>query len=486
MSLAPAFGQAPTPATSRPRDLGGAPPFSSTAEVDGRDLTVTVDGHVPAWLEGDLLRTAPAVFERDTAHGRFEVQHWFDGLGMLYRFRFAPGGVSYRQRLLATDAERAARAGRVDQATWATPIQRSALRRLLAPLPALTDNTNVNVLRFGGDLVALTETTAQWAVDPETLAVTHRLAYRDELGAMPMIAHAHHDFERDVIVNVALQYGRRNAVVVYEHAAAARTRRVVGRIPCGRVPYVHGFGLTPRHAVVYGHPCDVNPMSMLWSNAGFVDHLRWDGTRPTQLHLVDRATGAIRTHLAPTGFMFHVVNAFEDGSDTMLDAVVYPDASVHDGLRRAALLAHGLPHLSPQVVRYRMTPGREHATREVLDADGFEFPIIRYRERNGRRHGVTWGARLTGGHEPRATLVRHGDDGTRTLALDAGFGEPVFVARPGGGREDDGVLLTVGANPDGQRSRLLVVAADTLAVLATATVATPIPLGFHGSFFTRR
>ena len=64
-----------------------------------------VEGRLPAWLQGSLIRTGPAKWE---VGGR-TMNHWFDGLAMLHRFSFAGGEVSYASRFLETRAYRAAR-----------------------------------------------------------------------------------------------------------------------------------------------------------------------------------------------------------------------------------------------------------------------------------------------------------------------------------------------------------------------------------------
>ena len=66
-----------------------------------------VQGEVPAWLTGSLMRVTPAKLEV----GDRRVGHWFDGLAALNRFGFADGKVSYRSRFLDTKAYRAAKAG---------------------------------------------------------------------------------------------------------------------------------------------------------------------------------------------------------------------------------------------------------------------------------------------------------------------------------------------------------------------------------------
>jgi beta,beta-carotene 9',10'-dioxygenase len=59
----------------------------------------------------------------------------------------------------------------------------------------------------------------------------------------------------------------------------------------------------------------------------------------------------------------------------------------------------------------------------------------------------------------------------------------VFVARPGGSPEDEGVLLSVVLDAGQARSFLLVLDAASLSEVARATVPHHIPFGFHGNHF---
>ena len=63
-----------------------------------------LEGRLPDWLQGSLVRTGPAKWEV----GRQTMNHWFDGFAMLHRFGIADGEVSYANRFLQTRAYRAA------------------------------------------------------------------------------------------------------------------------------------------------------------------------------------------------------------------------------------------------------------------------------------------------------------------------------------------------------------------------------------------
>src|SRR5438046_9530429 len=84
-----------------------------------------VQGELPSWLRGSLIRTGPARFE---ANGR-SLNHWFDGQAMLHRFSFADGAVGYANRELDTRADAAVRAARVASREFATDPGRSTFPR---------------------------------------------------------------------------------------------------------------------------------------------------------------------------------------------------------------------------------------------------------------------------------------------------------------------------------------------------------------------
>src|SRR6202008_4506220 len=62
-----------------------------TLERETSVAALNVEGCIPDWLTGTLLRMGPARFE----WGPDRYRHWFDGSGMIHRFSFAAGKVGY-------------------------------------------------------------------------------------------------------------------------------------------------------------------------------------------------------------------------------------------------------------------------------------------------------------------------------------------------------------------------------------------------------
>src|SRR5688572_9280045 len=127
-----------------------------------------VQGKLPPWLRGSLLRTGPAKWEV----GDRSVNHWFDGFAMLHRFSFADGDVSYANRFLKTRAYRAARdQGKIAYSEFATDPCRSLFQRVSAMFsPKLTDNANINLTKLGERFISMTETPIPVEFDAQTLA----------------------------------------------------------------------------------------------------------------------------------------------------------------------------------------------------------------------------------------------------------------------------------------------------------------------------
>jgi len=457
------------------------PPFRWTRR-EQNSLPVHTEGSVPSWLTGQLMRCAPAVFEQ----AGWRAEHWFDGLALVYQFSFGDQ-VRFQQRLLASKFAEDVAAGRARTATFDTTMKRGFFRRLFSPVPEITDNTNVNIVPFQGAWLAMTESPNQHVVNND---LTSRGLYRHDDAlphALSLTAHPHFDFAQKAQVNVGTTFGPKNELWVVRQKAIGHAREVEGKLALKRVPYLHSFGLTAKHAVIVDHPLSVNPLSLLWSNRGFIEHFKWQPERGTRLWKLNRESGAWTDYQTDALFCFHTVNTFEDGDDVVFDFLAFDDPSVVELLKTEQLATAMLPSLLPRFVRARLSPGKRHAQLEQLSTERFELPNIAYRQQQGHRYSAVWGAALAGdgqrgwGSEIVRVDVESGGV-VRFSEPDTTYGEPVFVPRPGATHAHDGVVLTVGSHAVEERSVLAVLDATTLAPLARCQVDLSIPLGFHGTY----
>ena len=451
------------------------------AELEPTELDV--EGALPPWLGGSLLRTGPARWDLPAG----SVRHWFDGLAMLHRFAFADGRVTYANRFLRSRAfEAAERDGRLAYREFATDPCRSAFKRISTLFDGgsqLTDNGAVNVTRLGDQYLALTETPLPVAFDPGTLRT---LGVRGEPPADISTAHPHHDPARGELVGHGVRLGARSSYVLYAQRDVA-DRRVVGRIPVRRPAYQHSFGLAPRHAVIFEGPFVVNPLALALADRPFIESFRWRPEQGTRFWVVDRERGGTAgPWTSEPFFCFHTVNTYEDDGDLVVDLLAYEDASVVQSLGLGRLRA-GEPVPAPELRRYRLplrAPGPIRG--ETLSETRFELPRIDYRHRNGRPYRITYGIAvddgpLFGGGIVKVDVETGQTERWREPVTYAG--EPVYVPRPDAEREDDGVLLSVVLEPERGTSSLLVLDAGDLSELARARVPHHVPFGFHGQHF---
>ena len=463
-------------ATAAPSTKLGFTSSEQEATID----SLALSGELPAWLAGSLLRTGPAKFEVGTQR----MRHWFDGLAMLHRFTIAGGRVSYGSRFLERRSYRAAREqGRIAYSEFATDPCRSLFRRVQSMFsPSLSDNANVNVVKLGERYIALTETPLPVQFDPHTLATADVAPYT--VPGHLSTAHPHADRASGAMLNYAAKLGPRSSYRFFAVPAEPGASRTIATLPVREPAYMHSFGLTERWLVLGEFPFVVNPLVLATSGRPYIENYRWKPELGTRFTLVDRRSGeAIRGFHTDACFAFHHVNAFERDGEVVVDLCAYPDAGVVEDLYLERLRA-GKPIAAAEPVRFRLRLHDRTVTRERLGEVSLELPRVNYGRVNERPYRYVWGnARGPGGWLEEIVKLDVEDGGTLRWSQPGCFpGEPVFVARPGAEREDDGVLLSVVLDADAGRSMLAVLDAADLSELARAEVPHHIPFSFHGQF----
>ena len=444
--------------------------------------SLPVQGEIPAWLGGSLVRVTPARWDA----GDRVLEHWFDGLAMLHSFGIDGGRVSYANRWLRSrQFESVEREGTMSYSEFATDPCRSIFKRattLFDPAGTLTDNGVVNVVRLGEQYLALTETPLPVEFDHETLATLGVTDWARGIPGIVTTAHPHGD--AGVLFNYALRFGPRSSYRVYTQRPGEKPH-VLGRVGSTRPGYVHSFGLTERHVVLVEFSLVVNPLKLV-AGRPFAASLDWAPERGSTFHLIDRSTGEVAArHDGPAFFCFHHINAYEDGDEVVVDLCAYEDASIVKSLYLDRM-RDGSGSFAPAVPR-RFRLGPRGLRDEVLAEVPFELPRINYGRCNGRPYRYAYGASANapGGFLNVALKL---DVKERSFEVWQEVGcypsEPVFVESPDARVEDDGVALSVVLDTRSGNSFLLVLDAGSWTEMARAEVPQHVPLGFHGQFFS--
>lgn len=437
-----------------------------------------IDGEIPTWLSGSLLRTGPANWQA----GSTRLRHWFDGLAMLHRFAIADGAVSYANKYLDSQTYRVSKdAGELAYRQFATDPCRSLFQRVQALFSTeSTDNANVNIAKLGERFTALTETAIPVEFDQRTLQAAG-VAYRPP--GQITTAHPHYERGTGAMLNYAAKLGPRSSYRIYR--VDEQGTEVLASIPVRHPAYMHSFGMTERWFVLTEFPLVVNPAALAMSGKPFIENYRWEPERGTRITLIDRRTGEVGARRTTEPFFaFHHVNAYDDGDDVVIDLCTYPDPQIIQDLyldRIHEIMADDAEYSSvPHLTRLRLSGNSVHA--EQIGEASIDLPRI-----NGRhaaaQHRYVWGVGVASGWLDHLVKIDTSDGSALTWHEPEQYpGEPVFVRHPEATREDDGVLLSVVLDAERGHSVLLVLDAATLRPLARANVPHHIPYGFHGQF----
>jgi len=483
---------------SDPRDRGGDGDQPSnhrlgfaSLEEELDDVSVPIEGSIPGWLEGTLLRNGPGRFEAD--EGEFE--HWFDGLAMIRRFAFRDGEVSYSNRDLRTEAYAAATGGEVAYAEFGTVPDRGPVERIIEVLaPETTDNAPVHVARLCGETTAVTETPRPVAFDPETLATRAVLSFEDDLPDGHATAHHLHDPERGETWGYVTEFGPQSAYHVWRLPDGSCSRELVGSVRVDEPAYVHSFGLAEDYVVITESPFVVNPVSVLLpSDEPFVERYEWKPWRETRFLVLDRTTGdLVAEPRAPPVFVFHHAKVVQREDRLLVDVVAFDDPRIVRGLYLERV-RNGKAGGGGDLVRYEVPLEGDRAEGRTL-YEGISLPRVGVDRTDGRDYGYVYGQDAMQDEGFPGGVVKvdvETGEAERWAESSTYAGEPVFVPspdrepRPGPGVEDDGVVLVVVLEADRGHSSLVVLDGEDLAELGRARLPHHLPFGFHGRYFPR-
>jgi len=436
------------------------------------DFTLEVTGEIPAGIRGAFYRNGP--------NPQFEPRgdyHWFSGDGMVHGFFVEDGKVSYRNRYVRTPK-------------W--EVENSAGKALFGgfdpraadPSVAGKDGgvSNTNIVWHGGRLMALEEAHAPFELDPITL---DSRGYVDDYAGR-VTAHPKIDPKTGEMVWFAYGVGDMPFSNTVSYGVTDAAGKVVRRDNF-EAPFssmVHDFLVTDRYALFPILPLTGSLPRAMAGQAPFA----WEPDKGSHVGVMlrDASVDSIRWFTTDACYVFHPMNAWEEGDRILADVMEYPVAPLFpnaDGTMSERSAA--------RLVRWTFDLGGTSNTikREPIDDLAGEFP--RFDERYAGlpyRHG--WFA---------ANAARPGDFGFDSLAhvdhltgkrviysFPAGDvpGEPIFIPRTPEAAEGDGWIIALVYRAAEDRSDFVVFDAQAIEAgpIGTAKLPRRVPFGFHGNW----
>jgi carotenoid cleavage dioxygenase-like enzyme len=437
-----------------------------TEEITAFDLPVT--GTLPAELDGRYLRNGPNPLGLDDPGS-----HWFLGAGMVHGVRLRNGRAEwYRNRWV--------RSRHVAEALgekWPG-----------GPVHAGMDfAANTHVIAHGGRTLATVEA---GALPYELTEELDTVGPCDFDGTLPGGYAAHTKLDR--------RTGELHAVAYFwawdhvQHVVVGPDVQVSGTadVPVADGPMMHDFALTERYVVLLDLPVT---FSMAAAAAGAQLPYTWNPSHQPRIGLLPRngTTRVVRWFEVDPCWVFHTLNAYDDGDRVVVDVCRYEGS--YD---LSALIGKGPLTLD----RWTVDPTTGTVNQQRLDDRPQEFPRVDERVLS-RPHRYGYSAvtgevshatvQMDGTFQDAAfadALLKHdlatGTVETHRFPRDAAVGEAVFAPSASDGAEDDGYVMAFVHDPERGAADLVILSAQDFTSAPVARVHLPkrVPLGFHGSW----
>ncbi len=462
----------------------------NNAPVHSEDVfeDLPVIGTMPTDFAGLYVRNGPNAYYPPTWR-----YHAYDGDGMLHAVRFDHGRVSYRNRWVRTAALQEEQAA--GQALWQGLKEPFRADR---PDEPLKNTSNTDVKYHAGRLITMWYRSGlPYAVDPHTLQTLGRA---DEgSGALPRIsAHSRPDEHTGELL--WFDYSLTAPFMRYGVIGPDRQPRHAIEVPLPGPNLPHDMAVTDNYTILHDFPLRPDADAL----AAGRYKVRFHADQPSRFGVLPRYGSAdqIRWFEAAPAYMLHVVNAWEEHTDSSDEVVMvgtpYRLHEGADGRPDARRLERTINQRQRDFLLYewrfdlRTGTTRERVIDDVLNT---EFPVINS-DYQGRRNRWSYHVNFPQGgrEEPRFPgLVKYDLETGGYIAFSAGprwfYNEPGFAPRDNPQAEDDGYLVTLAWNPGEKRSEILVFDARGARMAEGPVACVPLPRrvphGFHATYVSQ-
>jgi len=393
----------------------------------------------------------------------------------------------------------------------------------------MTDNCCVNMVSYGDELYAVTESFKIRKIDPVTLeTIGEKTSMKDYIAVNTATAHPHIE-EDGTVYNMGNSIGPQGPmynIIKFPPGKAAFTEaKIVASLPARwklNPSYYHSFAMTDNYFVFMECPVTFNTFKILSVNVrrqAFDSALSWFANERARFLVVDRKTDKLinTTYETTAFFTFHHGNAYEKDGHLIIDLAHYNDIKVLSDLLLKKLnetdgkfscakytrFVLPLNVLVPQskddcgvnLVKLEGTKCKSYwMDRKVVFCEPdhiserpIELPRINYMH-NGKYYRYVYGISQLEGLSENTLMIKIDVETRQTQTWQKeGFSvsEPVYVARPHATKEDDGLLLFSALHHTDERRVLLVIldAASFHQLACTEFIAKgTVTKDFHGVF----
>ncbi|XP_009626361.1 carotenoid cleavage dioxygenase 8 homolog B, chloroplastic [Nicotiana tomentosiformis] len=469
---------------------------------------LVVEGDLPLWLNGTYLRNGPGQWHI----GNYNFRHLFDGYATLVRLHFENGRLIMGHRQIESEAYKAAKHNNKICYREFSEVPKpdnfisyiGDMAKLLSGA-SLTDNANTGVVKLGdGRVVCLTETIkGSIVIDPNTLDTIGKFEFSDSLGGL---IHSAHPIVTESEFWTLIPDLINPGYLVVRMEQGTNERKYIGRVSCRGGPaagWVHSFPVTEHYIIVPEMPLRYCAQNLLKAEPTPLYKFEWHPHSKGFMHVMCKASGNIVASVeVPLFVTFHFINAYEEkDEDGRVSAVIADccehsaDTTILDKLRLENLRSFNGEDVLPdaRVGRFRIPlDGSPYGELEAalnpnehgrgMDMCSFNPSYLgkkyRYAYACGAKRPCNFPNTLTKIDLFEKKAKNWYDEG-------AVPSEPFFVPRPGATEEDDGVVISMISDKNGE-GYALILDGSTFEEIARAKFPYGLPYGLHGCWVPKK
>ncbi|MBD2438356.1 carotenoid oxygenase family protein [Nostoc sp. FACHB-110] len=438
-------------------------------EITTENLQVI--GELPPEISGMFVRNGPNPQWSPIGH-----YHLFDGDGMLHGVRINNGKATYCNRYVQTQKWQAEHeAGKAILNGLLEPPQQNHLD--------ISRNTaNTALVWHDGQLLATWEGGAPYAIQTPDLKTIGEYTYNGKLTSA-FTAHP----KVDPITGEMIFFGYSFAPPYLQYGIVSAAGELLWTVPI-EIPtavMMHDFAITENYTIFMDLPLTCRPERMQQG----LPILMFERDHPSRFGILPRHgdNSKIRWFESPSCYVFHTLNAYEQGDEVVLIACRMSSTSLLSVSDLNDPDAN-IPRLHQW--RFNLTTGS--VSESKLDDMAGEFPRVN-ENFLGRQTRYGYVNKSADTSVPLFEgIIKYDFSSNKSQIHEFGKGryggESVFVPSPSATAEDDGWLMTFVHDETANTSELLVVNAQNITDEPVARVLIPqrVPYGFHAAWVTEK
>jgi all-trans-8'-apo-beta-carotenal 15,15'-oxygenase len=352
----------------------------------------------------------------------------------------------------------------------------------------LKSQAGITVYLINGRLYAFDESSYPYALDPDTLKTIGESSLGIPREDTIFSAHSKIDPKSGEWLHFGVRYGAAPMlhITVFRRDGSLNYHRTV-EMP-GFV-YIHDWFVSSRFLIIILHPVEIDYWPALLGFRSISDSLRWRPEKGNQILVIPRDRTQAHFQLeAPACFMWHSINASDNGGQIIADFIGYdnPDHFVgKDPVISAVMQGREGEHRYPGILRrYHIDIVQKRLTAECLSEGSYEWPRIDP-SRLCHPYDHAWIAEARRGEFFWTGLARFTVRTGHIDRFDFGAGtfcsEPLFVPRPGS-PPDEGWVLSECYHAGTGRSFLAILDAERIqdGPLVCIHLQHHVPFSYHG------